>query len=202
MAVAQSGGGGAIIITGKSPEERYHEINSELSEDASKNSEDALDTLSRLRDSIERADLSIDSATVRDLERSLARQIEIPFVRQRVDARIAFWILGLAATTILTFLYSLLDSIYLVLSTGKGADNAPEILDWVLLHPSKVAAFLGVAWIFLPCVLTSIGLLPRIGVIVGAPQLLGLFLLFIAMLAFGLLMLRRTLQIRSLPLAV
>lgn len=155
---------GIVIITGKSPEEYAHEGTAVITKVVSDNIARSVDRLNHLRSAIESAGLS-PTATVYDLERSYVKRVEIPFVKQEVEANSAFWILALAELTVSAFLYVLMDSMWMVVSAMSAAPAADmEMQDCIPLYPSPWARALATAWILAPCILTASGRFSRFGV--------------------------------------
>ena len=87
-----------------------------------------------------------EEASIGQLARSVAQAVKVPFVDQEVSFQIAFWILGVANFVILLYLLSLL----LSLREIAKSEAIPEILDVIMLHPSRLSLVLGIGWLILP----------------------------------------------------
>jgi hypothetical protein len=193
---AASNGAAIIIITGDTPEVHAQKVREAYQKIVAQQTEESFSRLNRLRSNISNAGLPLD-ATVFDLERSFARQIDIPFVNQKIDARRAFWILGSASTVVLILIYSLLDSMWLFARKRPSPESHPDELDCLLLYPSNVAVVLGIAWIAAPSVLLAFGMIGSTSVTTGIGEILQVVGLFLATLCIVIAGLNRTLQLRA-----
>ena len=104
------------------------------------------------------------SSTLEDLVRAGTRQIEIPFVKERLDARAAYWVLGVVTSGPLILLISLSASMLAVAQSGSHKPEQREsslptlrVDDWLPLHPGILASILGILWLLAPGVLAVVG---------------------------------------------
>lgn len=188
---------GTMIISGQTPAERYREIKDRFSRTAEGAIADGLARLNRLRDSIHMAGLPINTATVYDLERSFVREVEIPFIKQRIEAHGAFWMLGAAAVAVLALIYIVLDYMWIVLSSRRFNQDETEVFDCVLLYPSRFAVILGTGWLVAPCALLALGLIGRFRVTSGSADWVFIGCLFVLSTGIAIASIRRTWMLRT-----
>jgi hypothetical protein len=93
-----------------------------------------------------------DDDTIGQLIADTGMKIELPFVKEHVDARDAFFVISLAALASLLLLISLAESIRIMLRKQR-------LLDWLPVHPGGFAALIGSSWIALPAILAIYGIL-------------------------------------------
>lgn len=113
--------------------------------------------LRELKQWIREAELPPNATKIGDLERKLGKEVEVPFIKQRLAAAKAAWILSFAVLAPLALLFVLLDSLWLE-SRGIPPTKEKELLDLVMLYRSGWAYLLGMLWLAAPVVLTFFGM--------------------------------------------
>jgi hypothetical protein len=113
--------------------------------------------LRELKQWIREAELQPNATRIGDLERKLGKEVEVPFIKQRVAAAKAAWILSFAVLAPIALLFVLLDSLWLE-SRDIPPTKEKEVLDLVMLYRSGWAYFLGMLWLVAPVVLTGFGM--------------------------------------------
>ncbi len=89
-------------------------------------------------------------STLGELEASTSPELTLPFVERTIDVQTAYWVLGIACAGPLLLLLSFASSLREVASN----QHLPVILDWLPLHPGRLAVVLGAFWLYLaPCLL-------------------------------------------------
>ena len=117
-----------------------------------------VDALRRLKNLTYTSGVVINTATIGEVEQKLAREIEVPFVKVKLNAGKASWILAIGVLAPFAFIYVVLDSLLLTLRAVP-AGNEMDFLDFLPLYPSRSARVLGVIWLFAPIILTCVGLI-------------------------------------------
>jgi hypothetical protein len=110
--------------------------------------------LHHLRDLTDRSGVVVDTATIHDLEVTIPHELEVPFIKQKVDSQDAFWIIGVAMIAPLLVVFVVLDSICIKLRSDPiGVMKEPESMDLFILYRSYWGLVLGALWIFAPSIL-------------------------------------------------
>jgi len=120
---------------------------------------EAVGILPRLQhiDSDSHLELLPNATKIGDLERKLGKEVEVPFIKQRLAAAKAAWILSFAVLAPIALLFVLLDSLWLE-SRDIPPTKEKEGLDLVMLYRSGWAYLLGMLWLVAPVVLTGFGM--------------------------------------------
>jgi len=94
--------------------------------------------------------------TVLDLQKTFAREIDIPLVKQHLDVADVFSPLCVVVIALLAYIAMLMNSLSILVSEKviTEVDNL-EPLDFVLLYRSKWAYWIGVPWMLLPVLIAG-----------------------------------------------
>lgn len=113
--------------------------------------------LRELKQWIREAELPPTATKIGDLEKNLSKEFEVPFIKQRLAAAKAAWILSFAVLAPIALLFVILDSLWLELRDIPPT-KGKELLDLVMLYRSVWAYRLGMLWLAAPVVLACFGI--------------------------------------------
>lgn len=110
-----------------------------------------LEEIHRIRKLTEESVL-MPSDNFQKLDKALESEVEIPFLKEKIGAAFAYWLLSSANIAVLGYLLGLTDALLIY-----SADKKPEKpLDWILLYPGELAMSIGFLWLMSPSIVAWI----------------------------------------------